>query len=160
MVLVLSNEILYHTFIMLNVQARGSVAVTKMLWVAALSLTLLAAGCGGSGDSDVVPAPTTAGSQQLRMDSSAVDMQLLIDHENKMISNNAKPLQVAFDNNDYAKAIQALMAMVSVRDVDSETQSNISKALRQVRDSATAAAATGDANAQYALDRLDEMFGN
>lgn len=135
-------------------------------WTSLGAMTLclaVATGCGGGGDEDVVPETGAGGSDAstgAKLDASTFNMQQLLEHENPIIANNAKPLNSAFAANNYAQASQALLMMASVGDVDSTTQGNIAKALRQVRDVASAAAAAGDPNAQYALDRLNEVFGN
>lgn len=127
----------------------------------AMIAVLAVVGCGGDDASNVVPeTQIAADNDAVKLSAETFDLQMLLDHPNGMISNNAKQLQSAINANDYAKATQSVMYIAGVRDVNEVTAENVRKALSHVRDVVRSAVEQGDPNAQYALDRLNDAFGN
>lgn len=130
-------------------------------WTAVLAAGLLATGCGGDGSNglpDPSDATTDAAGNPVRLDPAAVDLTVLLEHELPVIVENAESLELALENNDFAKASQSLLLMASMRDDDAATQDAIAEAIRHVYKVAETAAANGDENAQFGMDRLREVF--
>jgi len=129
-----------------------------------LLVALTGAGCGGDeAPANQVPAPssgalTDAAGNPLILDAAELKIDQLVEHQNPVVSNNAKQLKLAMEANDYTRVAQSLSVIASLR-LDQGSEAIVRDALHKLVEVATAAAEKGDGNAKFALEFIKDTFG-
>ena len=125
-------------------------------------LPLIAVSCGGDETETVVPppsesAPKSSDGQALRLSTEGLNLNVLTEHENRIVANNAKGLMQAFERNDYSKAAYSISTIASLS-LDPAAERVVQNTLVHINTVATKAAEAGDANAEFAVNHLQNVF--